>query len=138
MRWFIQDDVLHVVFDSQNIPQELDDLGTLYEGKIKGRIGVNLPMYVLRENDPYHPFSQLDAQYIICYPSWGNQIKEHELLHAKYFIDPVYRQKIDRLWRRQSGSYQEKVYRRMKAYGYPEDVWIDEWQAYLFTDDLDI
>jgi hypothetical protein len=138
MKVSVQNKVLLVEFDEKEIPAELDNLGTLYEGKVPGRIGVNLPMYVLRQKQPAHPFCRYEAEYIICYPSWEKSVLEHEVLHARYFLDKEYRKKVLRMWKKQSVKYQNKVFQKMRSMGYPEEVWLDEWQAYLFTNDLDL
>jgi hypothetical protein len=48
MNCWVEDRVLHVNYISKTLPIDLDDLGTLYEGYIENRIGVNLPMKVLK------------------------------------------------------------------------------------------
>lgn len=138
MKVFTKDNVLHIIFNEQQIPSELDDLGTLYEGKVEGRIGVNLPMYILRQYQPEHKFSKYDAEYIICYPEWDKSVLEHEELHARYFLDKEYRKSVRRAWKECSPEYQRKVFQKMMSMGYPEEVWLDEWQAYMLTDDLDL
>lgn len=136
MNLFVKDNILHVVFNQKQIPPELDDLGTLYEGKVPNRIGVNLPMYVLRQTIPDHPFCEYLADYIIIYPDWDKTVRDHEALHAKYFLDKEYRKSVQRHWKKCSARYQAKVFQKMKSMGYPEEVWLDEWQAYLLTGEL--
>ena len=62
---FVQDNILHIKYSSRVIPPALDDLGSMYEGYIENRIGVNLPMRVLKVVSPGHRLTTYQADYII-------------------------------------------------------------------------
>ena len=126
---FVQDRVLHVVYSSPVIPPDLDDLGTLYEGYVENRIGVNLPMYALKAVSPGDRLCAHEADYIVCYPDWDrNHTRNHELRHAKYFMDKSYRKKIQKEW--EQLPERDRVSKKLAQLGYPEEVHCDEWQAY--------
>lgn len=128
---FVEDRVLHVTYYISTLPLELDDLGTLYEGYIENRIGVNLPMKVLKAVLPSHRFCAYDADYIICYPTWDRgQTKRHELYHAKYYMDADYRKRVHKEWENLSDLEREKIQKKLSGMGYEPVVHIDEWQAY--------
>lgn len=128
---FVKDRVLHVTYFCRQIPLELDDLGTIYEGYVPNRIGVNLPMKVLKDLMPKNRLCIHDADYIICYPSWDrNYTMRHELLHAKFYMDDTYRKRIQREWEELSKVDREKISKKLFSLGYKEEVHCDEWQAY--------
>ena len=131
MEEFVQDNILHIKYSSHFIPPALDDLGSMYEGYIENRIGVNLPMRVLKVVSPGHRLTNYQADYIIIYPDWDrNQTRNHELRHALYFIDKEYRKKVTKAWDRLDPIEKEKICKKLQILGYSPEVYCDEWQAY--------
>ena len=74
--------------------------------------------------------------YLIVYPAKDIQTKKHELLHARYAMDPTYRQQVMTLWKSLSLAHQTKVLRVLRDLQYPEreELLVDEFQAYYFTE----
>jgi hypothetical protein len=131
MNLFVEQRILHVCYSCPTLPSDLDDLGTLYEGYLENRIGVNLPMRVLKAVEPQHKLCAYDADYIICYPDWDrHHTRNHELRHAAYFLDKTYRKKVDREWEELSSEERLKISKKLSTLGYSPEVHCDEWQAY--------
>lgn len=130
MRTFVKDRVLHVVFSGKRVPLRLNEVATLYEGPMRGRIGVNVPMHVVRHHWPDHPLCSDAADYIIGYPDWDATIRKHEQLHARFFFDQQYRVQVKALWKGMCPAYRAAVHAKLQSWGYPSHVFLDEWQAY--------
>jgi hypothetical protein len=128
--------VLHVKY--QNTPeQDIIKCADEYEGQIPDRIGFNFPMYVVKKVFPHHPYLQYPADYVICYQENDKKGCAHELLHAKFYLDKKYKHTITKLWDKLNPIKRLKVEKQLKEMGYPESVWLDEFQAYLFTEKKD-
>ena len=57
----------------------------------------------------------------------------HELAHALWFLDPVYKKKMTKAINEMDPSVKEKMIDKIMKYGYGENVFDDELQAYLST-----
>lgn len=55
----------------------------------------------------------------------------HELLHALFFLHPGYREKAQGLWEGLSNRCRIVVTNDLLMRGYGEQVWVDEFQAYV-------
>jgi hypothetical protein len=131
MQEFVELKILHVKYSSREIPPDLDDLGSIYEGYIENRVGVNLPMRVLKAVYPGHRLTKHEADYIIVYPDWDrNHTRNHELRHAHYFLDKEYRKRVTKEWENLSSLNREKICKKLQQLGYSPEVHCDEWQAY--------
>ncbi len=136
---FIIDNVLHIEYSKEtDIPTYIVDLADKYEGKIKNRIGFNLPMdFVKKENvKKYKEYSELNIKYIIVYKKGDVLTKKHELQHAKYGMNQAFRNDVRKFWRSLSEKSKSNVLAMLKKMNYPdnEDILIDEFQAYYFTE----
>ena len=58
----------------------------------------------------------------------------HERLHAKYYFDKKYKQKIDLEWNNIEVSKKNKIITFLKNLGYNDNVLIDEYQAYRYSE----
>ncbi len=135
MKTYIEKDILHVIYTQINdVPKYIIDFANLYEGHIQNRTGFNFPMDFIRRNYPKHDFIKYPAKYIIVYKQGDIQTKKHELLHAKFYIDISYQKSIEKLWESFSHKYRENVRSTLKKLKYPEKVFLDEFQAYFFTE----
>ena len=108
-----------------SIDKKWMDYANQYEGNIKGRIGLNFP-YPYQPYQPYH--------YVIIYPKNDYATYRHEWCHALYYLCPSYRKKYEKEWNQLPQKEREKIISFMKKIGYPEDKWIDEYQAYQQTE----
>jgi len=133
------DDVVHIVY-SNIIPTYLEEIADMYEGKIDNRIGINFPMdiamkYSGKGKDNIDKFK--DAKYVIVYKKGDKLTKGHEMMHAKYYMDDKYKEKVKDMWHSMKDRSRLKVIEMLKKMGYPEDkddILIDEFQAYYYTE----
>lgn len=75
-----------------------------------------------------------EVKYIIAYISGDIQTKKHELQHAKFYIDEQYRISIYDKWNNLDKKTQNHIVCFLKRLGYPDEVIIDEFQAYYMTE----
>ncbi len=140
MKWFIQERVLHGVYEKgELIPSEVEALATQYEGAISKRTGWNMPMSVIQQYAAKGSSlrSYLGAaDYVIVYRKNDIQTKKHELLHARYAMDPAHRAHVAQVWNALTKQEQEKVHDVLRRLDYPEDpvIQLDEFQAYYYTE----
>ena len=140
MEWFIKDRILHGAYHTkEDIPDEVNQLATQYEGVIPDRTGWNIPMAFIKKHttkqsffDAYHT----SADYIIVYPKNDIQTKKHELLHALYAMNPSYRSHVNSLWESLTKKEQGRIHSVLRLLHYPDDpsILLDEFQAYYYTE----
>lgn len=130
------DNILHIIY-TDKIPDDLIKIADIYEGKIENRIGINFPINIV---DEYKGETQIkkyeNIKYVIVYKKGDKITKDHELMHAKYYIDEEYKDKIKKMWRDMEDKNKDKIKKMLKKMGYPnnEDILIDEFQAYYYTE----
>ena len=132
-----KDRVLHLTYKTSidEIPDNILRIADAYEGHIKGRVGCNFPMSFVRSNYPsHHLLRHSTVEYIIIYKKKDRHTKLHELQHAKYHMDPTFRQKVDHLWNGLDSASKKRIVELLTRMGYPEHVWMDEFQAYYYTE----
>ena len=61
------------------------------------------------------------------------QAIEHELAHAKYYLNDDYANQIDEMTKIIKQDYTEPIFDKLVSLGYRDDVLVDELQAYLST-----
>lgn len=109
----------------------LDSISNKYEGNLTNRIGHNFPSNLI---PPNHFLSKYKSKckYIVAI----SNIKDlaHELAHAKFYLDPNYKNKIINEWENLNKLHQIKIYNFLKKLGYSDSVIIDEYQAYRYTE----
>jgi esterase/lipase superfamily enzyme len=98
-----------------------------YEGYIPNRIGYNIPRNYLKGEieglKNYH-------KYVISYIRGDYKTRCHELCHAKFYCDDKYRKKWMKKWNSLNTNDRRKIEKKLKFMGYPENVCVDEYQAY--------
>lgn len=133
MKIYIKDCVLVVNFEGKkdNMNKVLDPLSNAYEGPLKNREGHNFPSQYITSNHCLFKYKN-DCKYVIgCYNSKSIQ---HEFLHAKFYIDEAYRNKIIKEWDALDDSKRTHITSFLKRLGYSDKVIIDEYQAYRYTE----
>lgn len=142
MKWFVQYRVLHGVYSmTKDIPDDLHRMADAYEGYIPSRKGWNMPLPIVSTTPTFtipsflRPFYQ-QADYLVVYPNNDPQTKKHELLHAKYAMDPIYRADIHKLWNNLTAKQQTRVRTTLLSLHYPDnpEILLDEFQAYYYTE----
>lgn len=122
--------ILHLVYEKEitEIPSEILAMADAYEGHIKGRIGCNFPVVTS------HPLFDHAIKYVIIYKKTDRLTKQHELQHARYYLDEGFRQEVLHLWNAIDPRSQTQILALLKRMGYPEHVLMDEFQAYYHTE----
>ena len=129
--------VLHIIYRTlHDITDTIYDIANTYEGFIAGRIGFNFPMRLVRKLHPTCNIAKYDADYVIIYKKGDIATKRHEVQHAKYDMDPIFKKEVQRLWDSFSAQMQEKVHSTLRRMNYPDrpSLLLDEFQAYYFTE----
>ena len=137
MKFVEQDHILHIIYDrGEELPESILEICNQYEGKIPERIGSTFPMDFVKKMFPSHSLLKYNAKYVIAYQKGDILTKKHEMCHASFYLDPVYRQKIETMWASFSTAYQKKVHGMLQKMKYPNDpqLLLDEFQAYYFTE----
>ena len=129
------DNVLHLIYNDI-IPDDIINIADIYEGKINNRIGINFPMNIVHKYKEDTHIKKYDCEYVIVYKKGDKLTKEHELMHAKYYMDEKYKEKIKKIWKDMEDKNKDKIKNMLKKMGYPdnEDILIDEFQAYYYTE----
>ena len=129
--------VLHIIYRTlHDITDTIHTIANAYEGVIPGRIGFNFPMRLVKKLYPLCNIAKYDADYVIVYKKGDIATKRHEVQHAKYDMDPVFKKEVQKLWDSFSEQMQEKVHSTLRRMNYPDrhSLLLDEFQAYYFTE----
>lgn len=136
MRYQIEDAVLHIIYEEKDRTSGayrwVIEMADQYEGPVANRMGANFPLST--KNIPHIPIEMKKIQYVIMYRRGDAQTKKHELCHARYFLDPAYRQQAQQLWNSLEKKSRQKVETMLQKMRYPSHVFVDEFQAYYFTE----
>jgi hypothetical protein len=139
VEYLCKDSILHIIY-KDSIPSYINSIADSYEGKVPNRIGLNFPSHFLNIQNIKEIKNTKEIEkvkYVIVYKKGDKSTKEHELLHAKYYLEEGYKEKIKKVWNSMSPSSKKKVIFMLKKMGYPEDkedILIDEFQAYYYTE----
>jgi len=133
MKVTIKDDVLIINFkgNKKKMNEILDSISNNYEGTIKNREGHNFPSIFIPNNNSLAKYKS-QCKYVIGI--YNNKSIKHELLHAKYYIDKEYNKKIHKEWNELEEKTQEYITKFLKRLGYSDNVIIDEYQAYKYSE----
>lgn len=119
--------VLCLSFDAiDEMRKKLEPSANAYEGHIKNRIGFNFPA-----NSAINiPELKANHKYIIGHIKGDKQTAIHEMCHALFYCDHSYKKKWLKNWKNLNDNHRRKIKKKLAHMNYPENVWIDEWQAY--------
>jgi hypothetical protein len=133
MRVKIENDILILHFDGNRnkMNEVLDPLSNAYEGILVNREGHNFPVEFIPKNHILSKYKK-ECKYVIGI--YNGKSIQHELLHAKYYIDIEYRNRIDCEWNELCIKKRMHIIQFLKRLGYSDDVLIDEYQAYRYTE----
>jgi len=129
----VENKILIIRFKTKDYMNEiLDPLSNQYEGKLTNRQGHNFPSdFIPNESHILSPYKSKCAYVIGMYNAEG---MAHELLHAKFYMDLTYRNKINKEWVELSDKHRTHITRFLKSMGYADKVIIDEYQAYRYSE----
>lgn len=129
----IKDQILIARFKSKDyMNQILDPLSNAYEGPLVNRQGHNFPSTFIPEKSHLLSSHKSKCSYVIG--MFNSSGMAHELLHAKYFMDSVYRESINKEWAELPYAQRVHITQFLKSMGYSDQVIIDEYQAYRYTE----
>jgi predicted RNA-binding protein Jag len=123
--------ILHFNGKKDKMNEILDEISNQYEGIIKNREGHNFPSNYIPSNNILHKYKN-KCKYVIAV--YNNKSIQHELLHAKYYTDNEYREKINKEWDTLPSNIKTYLTTFLKKLGYNEKVIVDEYQAYKYTE----
>lgn len=120
--------ILEIEFDDVTSMRELlEDSASNYEGYIKQRVGYNFPTSFIIG---YIPGVNKHHKYVVGYLKGDYKTKNHEMCHALFHCDPNYNKKWVKAWNSLNKNMRRKIEKKLQYMGYPEHLWVDEWQAY--------
>ena len=110
--------------------EELGKISYRYEG-LSILDGHNFPANFINKTDRIYEFvKKNNIEYVIGIYKSDSLL--HEKLHAKYYFNKTYKQKIDLEWNNMEVSKKNKIITFLKNLGYNDKVLIDEYQAYRY------
>jgi len=108
--------------------------------------GFNLPGYVLEEFFNQFTLTKREEKireitenfknkqyYLIASKNSDYETLRHELIHAHYYLNPVYRQEANVLVKHMRSELRKDLSTKLKKLGYTQSVLIDEINAYMST-----
>lgn len=130
----IKDKILILNFngDKNKMNNMLDKISNNYEGVIIGRSGHNFPSIYIPEKNHFLSQYKNNCDYVIGI--YNHNSLSHELLHAKFYLDSNYKNKIINEWNELGEKKQIYITNFLTKLGYVNKVIIDEYQAYRYTE----
>jgi hypothetical protein len=104
-----------------------------YEGLSGNLEGHNFPASYVQKGDSIYDMVQKHKIIYVIGIYHVNSL-DHEKLHAKYYLDATYKKKIDEEWAQLDDVKKGKIIQSLTKMGYCDKVWIDEYQAYRYTE----
>lgn len=83
-------------------------------------------------------YKKLERQYLIGCLKEDENVIEHELSHALYSLDPIYREQSKEIVNRMSSEFREKVRNNLKKSMYSELMFEDEIIAYALKESTEL
>jgi len=106
--------------------------------------GFNLPSHILEEFFKHFELSKKEKElykltrkfankpyYVIATKKNDSATLKHELVHAYYYLNPSYKQKVDTVVRHMRTDLKKDLINILKTMGYSNNVIIDEINAYM-------
>jgi hypothetical protein len=134
---------MHVVFKGQilivnfkgnrnKMNMILNPISDKYEGTIINREGHNFTSNLIPDEGHELSKFKLKCKYVIGIYNLNSL--RHELMHAKFALDDGYRKKILYEWYNLPKETRTRITIFLKKIGYRDNVIIDEYQAYRYTE----
>lgn len=155
MKHFIENGILHMVFEKkEDMNKALRDISYKIEGNNQLYEGHNFPISSFTSFSYFFSFVPIfklthkngkknknkegreEIKYVIAYMNGDEVTKNHELYHAKYYMDKNHRENVKKIWEGLSEKKKDEITRSLNNMGYPSHLHIDEFQAYLFSEPL--
>ncbi len=129
----IKDNILIINFkgDRQKMNELLDPISNSYEGLIINRTGHNFPSEYIPVKHQLYKY-KCKIKYVVGV--YRTTDLAHELLHAKFYLEPEYKNKIIGEWNELESEKRLSITNFLKKLGYSDKVIIDEYQAYRYSE----
>lgn len=111
----------------------LSTISERYEGLTGSLEGHNFPASYVQKGDSIYDVVQKHKIIYVIGVYHINSL-DHEKLHAKYYMDVTYKKKIDEEWNKLDDVKKDKIIQSLTKMGYCDKVWIDEYQAYRYSE----
>ena len=117
------------------IVTEVRNASARYEGPNQF-VGFNLPASFVKATEPllYSLVKKYKIKYVIAYMEDDLESKEHELRHARYFLDKTHKKRVRDSWKKLKRDRPKKyqsIVKKLTNQGYRPDVFEDEFGAYF-------
>lgn len=123
--------ILHFKGNKEKMNEILDPISNIYEGKIINREGHNFPSSLIPKSHILFKYKE-QCKYVVGI--FHHNSLQHELLHAKFYMDMNYKSRIIEEWNNLDPDVKEHIYKFLKSMGYSDKVIIDEYQAYRYSE----
>jgi len=123
--------ILNFKGNKQKMNALLDPISNLYEGSLKNREGHNFPAKSIPNGHPLQTYRNKCTYVVAVY---NTKSLDHELRHARYYMDSAYRLEIEKEWKGLEEQTKQKIVTFLKKCGYSDKVLLDEYQAYKYTE----
>lgn len=137
----LEDGILVLVFKNKDeMNAYLDPISNAMEGVIKNRTGHNFPISFVTKGHALQAFiSKLEpssgkVKYVVGFVKGDVHTFNHEMCHARYFVDAAYKQRQLDAWHGFSDAQRLHITKFLTKLGYDACVHIDEFQAYNNTE----
>jgi hypothetical protein len=114
----------------------LNPISDRYEGFLARREGHNFPANVIPRDHLLHKIlskkKSISCLYVVGV--YRRADLAHELLHARFYLDAEYRERIHQEWEEMEAEKRAWIERFLERLGYDCRVWIDEYQAYRYSE----
>ena len=105
-----------------------------YEGENEF-VGFNFPSSFVKKEDTvlFSLLQRTPIRYVIAYMDGDEPTKQHEKRHSKFYIEPEYKKRVTRSWKKLRATNPKKfksIRKKLRNNGYRPKVFIDEFQAY--------
>jgi hypothetical protein len=134
MKVTLKNEILIVNFEGKKdtMNEVLDPLSNAYEGALPKREGHNFPAEFIPSSGHCLSSYKPRCKYVIGI--YNTRSLNHELHHAKYYLDANYRSQVQQEWASLDPKIQEHITRFLTKLGYSKNVHLDEYQAYKATE----
>jgi hypothetical protein len=133
MKLTLKNDILLVHFEGkkEKMNEVLDPISNAYEGPLLNREGHNFPASCIPSGHLLNTYKS-KCKYVIGL--YNTKSLQHELQHAKYYLDAEYRRTVQEEWNALEPRIQTHITGFLTKLGYSKKVHLDEFQAYRATE----
>jgi hypothetical protein len=134
MKITLKNEILIVNFEGKKdkMNEVLDPISNQYEGLLLNREGHNFPADYIPSSGHCLSSYKTRCKYVIGI--YNIKSLNHELQHAKYYLDADYRTQVQQEWSSLEPRVRDHITTFLTRLGYSQKVLLDEYQAYKATE----